>query len=523
MNVTDMTSTKSESGGSQSSENINGIAVCCYGNAGLWILMAVYFFLIPFVLMVYYLVDPAMKEGGICRFAVSLHRSVSPKYERWARERIESGRAGELSLDDIAGTEWPVFGSFFYLLATEEIQKAWEVDKRLSPRPPATYAAGAIEAAAALVADPGHATWVKKHWGEDYLHDQNVFYRMLLMGGLTSYQRLCGGDKYLGLIQEQAESLSRALDESRYGLLDDYPRQCYPTDVLGAIAVIKRTDAILGTDHSDFVERSIRGFSGRLVDSTGLPPFAASLQTGAVGRSRGCSSQWATVWAAELWPEVAKRWYVNFEEHFWQEKWGAVGFREYQRDLPQYDWNMDVDAGPVLAGFGASASAFGLGAARANGRFDHAYSLAAEVIAVSWPLLDGTLLIPRALSNATDAPYIGEACLLFAMTRKPAAGVEIVRGGRLPGLVYVILGGFLGVSVLLIWLALRRLKRQQKGVFSRHLPWQAAQLTAWTILVGLGFVACVTRHMLVGILLMLFAQFFPVRLNRLRVKVKEKV
>ena len=49
---------------------------------------------------------------------------------------------------------------------------------------------------------------------------------------------------------------------------------------------------------------------------------------------------------------------------------------------------MDVDSGPV-------------GAARANGRFDHAYPLSAEMLFACWPLPDGTLLFPRILSGVT--------------------------------------------------------------------------------------------------------------------------
>ena len=507
----------------QVKNKVNAVAICCYTNTGLCILIALYFFLIPFVLMVYYLADPTIKEGGISRFAVSLHKSISAKYDRWAAERIKSDRPVELSLNDIAGTEWPVFGSFFYLLATEEIQKAWESDNTLSTAPPTKYAAGTIEAAAALIADPGQAAWVKTHWGQDYLHDENVFYRMLLIGGLTSYQRLCGGSKYLALIADQVGSLSAALDESPYGLLDDYPGQCYPTDVIAAIAAIKRADAVLQTEHSDFIKRSIRGFSGVLLDVTGLPPYAADSRTGAIGISRGCSSQWATVWAAELWPKEAEAWYAGFERHFWQEKWGMAGFREYPSHMQQYDWSIDVDAGPVLAGFGASASAFGLGAARANGRLDHAYSLTAEIIVTSWPLLDGTLLIPRLLSNATDAPYVGETSLLFALTRQPATEFKVVKGGKLPKLVYLTPAIFFTLGVLLLCSALARLKKQRRHVFNKRLPYHTMQLVAWTILVVLAFVGCTIEKVLLGLLLILFAQLFPIRLNRLSGKVQTRV
>jgi hypothetical protein len=165
-------------------------AVCHYGNAAIIMFLALYFFLIPFAIVLSGLVDSGLKEDGIPRLVFRLHRRLSPKYEKWARQRVASGEAEQMNIEDISGTEWPLFGSVFYLWASESLQQAWEKDKSYSRVAPNVYAKRAIEAAAALVADPGHAAWVKEHWGDEYLHRENIFYRMLLIGGLTSYQKL---------------------------------------------------------------------------------------------------------------------------------------------------------------------------------------------------------------------------------------------------------------------------------------------------------------------------------------------
>ncbi len=99
---------------------------------------------------------------------------------------------------DISGTEWPLFGSVFYLWATESLEQAAREDPSLCPVPPSQYARGAIEAAAALVADPNHAGWVRQHWGDEYLQKENLFYRMLLISALTSYQKLLGDAQIRG-------------------------------------------------------------------------------------------------------------------------------------------------------------------------------------------------------------------------------------------------------------------------------------------------------------------------------------
>ncbi len=146
-----------------------------YLNCGTKLLVAVFLFLFPAARVGCDVSDPAIREARVPKAAIRLHESLAPKYERWARDRVESGNAIGLSTEDIAGTEWPLFGSVFYLWAIESIQAAWERDHDIIKEEPKVYARGAIEAATALVLDPGHAAWVKWHWGEDYLNRENVF------------------------------------------------------------------------------------------------------------------------------------------------------------------------------------------------------------------------------------------------------------------------------------------------------------------------------------------------------------
>ncbi len=484
-------------------------AICLYGNIVILIFLSFYFFILPFFIMVYYLVDPNLKSDGIPRIALHSHRSLTPKYEKWARERVRSGRAKEIRLDNIDGTEWPLFGSVFYLLATESLQEAWEKSKDQSSIAPKIYAAGAIEAAAQLVADPGHASWVKIHWGQDYLHRENVFYRMLLISALTSYEKLLGGGKYIPILRDQVETLSKELDQSPYGLLDDYPGQCYPTDIIAAIAAIKRADEVLGTDHSSFVRRSVRAFQGQFVDSTGLPPYEADSVNGIIGKARGCSNQWITVWAPDLWPEYSKKLYENFEKHFWQERWTVVGFREFSKDQSNGDWYIDVDSGPVIAGFGAAASAFGIGAARANGRFDHAYPLTTEAIVLCWPLPDGTLAWPRFLSNGTHASYLGEASLLFSLTRMPNQNTKITICNKSPFFVHLILAVYLGIGITIMWAVVVTVKRWITKTSKKTILLEKTQLVIWVFLVIISVTLLVTRNLAAGLILLVSVQLLP--------------
>ena len=485
------------------------IGICRYSNAAVLVLASLFFFLIPAAIVTCDLSDPNIRSAGIPRCAWRLHRNLSPRFERWARQRLDSKRAAELPTSDISGTEWPLFGTVFYLWATESLQDEWEKGHSPQAVAPKVYARGAIQAAARLVMDPTQANWVKIHWGTNYLKTENVFYRMLVIAALTSHVRLTGDKEYLPLLKDQVDSLSAELDASRHGLLDDYPHQCYPGDVLTSIAMIRRADKVLGTDHSAFVSRAIRGFQNRALDSRGLVPYFASAALGEpLGPSRGCDNSYVSLFAPEIWPEQARKWYDLYSRYFWQETWTCAGFREFPNDLPANNWDLDVDSGLVLKGFGCAACAFGVGAARVNGHFEHAYPLTAEMLVASWPLPDGTCYLPKALSNAADAPCLGEAAILFNLTRLPVAGT-VKTGGSIPKFVLIILASQFGLGLIVLATPIIAFRQWQKHHTAMVLRRPETQLGIW---VGL-LVACAAclffGKTLVALLFLACAQLIP--------------
>jgi hypothetical protein len=490
----------------------NRPAVCVHANAGIAVALAFYFFLIPAGILVCDLRDPGLKTGDIPRFTFRWHRQLSGKFEAWARRRVAGGKAADLDTRNISGTEWPMYSAVFYLWATENLQESWERAPTTSEEMPKAYARGAIEAAASLIGDRNHASWVREQWGEDYLHREDVFYRMLLISGLTSAEQLLGKGPYDSLLRDQVDSLSSDLDHSPYGLLDDYPGQCYPVDILPAIAAIRRADSVIGTDHSVFAKRAIRAFEGaRLDPDSGLPAYIADSKTGqGFGPARGVGLSTMLIWAPELWPETARGWYKRYDDLFWRKGDLLAGFREFSRLGHKREWMLEIDAGPVVAGYGTAASGFGIGAARANGRFDQAYPLGAEALVASWPLPDGIMLGSRLLSDLTDAPYTGEAALLFALTRRPPAGFPCKAAGTLPTAVYVGLTlysalGFLvcaaGIGTVSRW-------RRRGGQSAVAIPSENLQVFAWVVLIATG-AALLPFYPMSGVLALILAQLLP--------------
>ncbi|MBN1269123.1 MAG: hypothetical protein JXB04_06005 [Kiritimatiellae bacterium] len=471
---------------------------------------AAWFFLAPAILVVWSLRDPAWRGPGIPSLAWRVHRRLAPRYAKWARARIASGQAAHLLLHDVPSTEWPMFGSVYYLWATEALQDAWEQDPSLAPQAPNVYAREAIEACKDLVLDPVHHTWVKTHWGPDYLHRRNVFFRSLIIAALTSRENLLGGGKHLDILRDQVETLAAELDASPRGVLEDYPGECYPIDVFAAVALIRRADRVLGTDHSAFAARAIRGFEGAMLDYRGLFPYEVDWETGIqYDSSRGVGNSYVLIFAPELYPDRAQDWYERYEKYFWQERLLAAGFREYPNDLPGRDWTYDVDAGPIIAGFSPAANAFGVAAAKINGRLDHAFTLASQVLVASWPLPNGRLLGGRFLSSPGHAPYLGEACLLFFMTRTPAAGVEIRTGGRMPGFVYASLAFYLLAAALFLVAAWRGWTHWRRGRGAIAVPAMKTQFTVWLALVVAGLVLIAAGKTGLGLIVAGLGQYLP--------------
>jgi hypothetical protein len=279
---------------------------------------------------------------------------------------------------------------------------------------------------------------------------------------------------------------------------------------MAALMCIKRADAVLGTDHSEFIRRALRGFTGKQETRYHLPPYAANADTGVPSSdARGCANSYMALTAPELWPAQAKVWFALYDASFWQQRIGAVGYREYPKNDPNSDWSIDVDAGPVIAGHGVAASAFGIGAARKNGRFDRAYPLATEMLATVGELPNGALATPRMLSNLSDAPLLGEAAILWQLSVEPEKGFAIKTGGTVPAYVYILLGvAFLG-GLLLILSAAERFRAAGRSS-EVVIPIPFIQAILWAGFMVLSLITFYFQHAIIGVIVLAVGVMLPV-------------
>lgn len=416
----------------------------------------------PFFTTVYHLwSDHGLRRAEPSKFAFALHRSLSTKLPEYIDRRIESKVASTLKRFQITATESPLYGAFFYLQATERLQEQWLRDPSLAGEAPGVSGADAIDASLRIMLDPDHAHWVREYWGEDYMTQPNCFYRMLLIGCITSHHNLTKETRHLPLLKTTVDDLVNDIDSSPTGLIDDYPDQCFPCDVVCCIAMIEHASRALGEDRGEWAKQAMARIVSHFPD--GLPPYMADPATGVSrGPSRGCTNGFFFTYSPELSPDESPGWYQNYAAQFWQENSLAAGWREFSNKSDYPSESFDPDSGPVLGGFGTGATGLGLGCARVHGDDRRAGILGAEMIAAGVPLPGGTLFLPRLVSDHQHAPYFAEISILHQLSilpGKPHAGKAAL--APIPPCTWYILAIEATVLTLLL-LICRRLLFQRK-------------------------------------------------------------
>jgi hypothetical protein len=416
------------------------------------IVLSLMLFLYPAATVGFLVVDSRLSQTGESRLVPLWFRSATPRFLSWANMYLATNYGGSIRQDDIPATEWPMFGAAFYLVTAEDLQRRGAID--------ATQGTirEAVEKAAKIVASPATGTWVKKKWGKNYLEQQNVFYRMLLILGLSSYENITDDRQYHETMSHQRATLADELAKAKYNLRDDYPGECYPADMLWAVAAIQRAGRLEGIRHDELARSLMASFDGPVKAPEGLPAFQADSGSGRILQgARGCGNSGLLEFAYELDPTVASRWYDAYEKHFWKDNGWIAGFTEMPLDSK--DVFADVDSGPVLCRIGSVASAFGIGAAKTAGRIDHAAPLTTQLVACSWPTPFG-FLIPGFLGRVAAKSWsLGEIAMLFSMTRPTLAAKTVPFEGRTPFIVWMCIAGYTGVGVFFIWFEIRSCRR----------------------------------------------------------------
>ncbi len=238
---------------------------------------------------------------------------------------------------------------------------------------------------------------------------------------LLSYNRLLDpNSKYAELNDRITVTLVRRLEESRHLLLQSYPGELYPVDNSAVIGSIGLYDRATGANHSDLIRKWVVQCRTKFLNAeTGLLYQAIATNSGnPVDAPRGSGTCLGLYFlsfadsslAAELQQAVGK----NLAR-------SIIGFglvREYPVNIPS--GRGDIDSGPVVFGYGVSATGFYLAGCRRYG--DAGYFKAIYRLVH----LFGAPLDSNGVRHFVSGGPLGDAILLAMLTAQPV--VKVVQG-----------------------------------------------------------------------------------------------
>jgi hypothetical protein len=213
------------------------------------------------------------------------------------------------------------------------------------------------------------------------------------------------------------------------------------------------------------IQRWLEAAQDRLDPATGLLPHHVDSRTGEVLEgARGSSQSLVARFLVEVDPEWGRIQYALFRRQFVAPLLGAPGVREYPEHIAGQG---DIDSGPLVAGFSASATVVMIGAAQVHGDREVADALIDASEAAGLPIRWGGS--KRYLLGLLP---IGDAFLVWAKTSRlwvatwsEANLPRVVEGWwRLPA------HGVSLIGVAGLWLLTHRVHRSWGPVAAHSLP-----------------------------------------------------
>lgn len=155
-------------------------------------------------------------------------------------------------------------------------------------------------------------------------------------------------------------ALERRFEAAPFGLIETYPSEGYPLDnttALAALAIFRRSHP----ERAGVIEKVLSQYRNRYLHN-GLMTQAADARTGQLwDQPRGSSSFFGAWYMSFVDPTLARSMYLGSRDALYGEIAGFGMMREYRRGEAG---SGDIDSGPVILGYGISATGFALAGAR---------------------------------------------------------------------------------------------------------------------------------------------------------------
>ncbi len=207
-------------------------------------------------------------------------------------------------------------------------------------------------------------------WGNDPIEtlDSNKEHHAAYLGYfnlvLSLHRLLDTNSKYAELNDQITAVLIKRIESSRFGLLQSYPNELYSVDNCAVIGSIGLHGKATGEDYTLFVSTWLDNFRRRCVDpNTGLLIQALDCNScEASDLPRGSGTALGLYMLAYADHNFTTELYRAMRTHLTHNIFGFGGVREYTEGTKgKYG---DIDSGPVVFGFGLSATGFLISGAR---------------------------------------------------------------------------------------------------------------------------------------------------------------
>lgn len=217
---------------------------------------------------------------------------------------------------------------------------------------------------------------------------------------------------------EIAAALTRRFEASRTGLLETYPGEVYPVDNAAALGALALHARATGADLPRGFVTGLTAVRTHGIDrDTGLLVQAVDANdASARDRARGSGTALAAYFLGFADRATSAELYRAVHRELFRTVIGFGAVLEYANDAGRAGReggkHGDIDSGPIVAGFGVSATGFALGASRMNDDRDAFASIYATA-----HLFGAPYDTARERTFATGGP-LGDA-ILFAMITAP--------------------------------------------------------------------------------------------------------
>jgi hypothetical protein len=258
---------------------------------------------------------------------------------------------------------------------------------------------------------PSVRAFDREAWGSDPLQldgdDDHGSYLGYLNLVLSLDRLLAPDSEYAPLNERITTVLAARLEKSPSLLLESYHHALFPVDNTAVIASIALHDrAVRSRQHAALVER----FCARLRRDWRDPRTGLLRQTMPHGAPRGSGTALASYFLGWADPALSAELLAAMKRELYGAPLGFGAMREYPAGRRGRG---DADSGPLVAGYGVSASGFALGAARMNGDGELFTHLYATVQLIGAPVAGG-----GGARHFASGGSVGNA-IMFAMLTAP--------------------------------------------------------------------------------------------------------